>query len=538
MAYGTPRIDGRYALGALDLLENPQAVLPLGLINTEQVRGDDGRDTSEDPAFAHGEFDIVVDNPPFTRPGADNNSQDPDVPTTLFGDRDPDIAEQMRQTLSSMENSVGQGKAGLGSYFVDLADKMLKSDGQSVMGFILPITALISPEWQKVRDLWAQTYHDVVIVTIADAKTENCAFSADTNMAECLVVATKGRAENTGRGTFVCLHRRPNSQLEAFAIAKSIQDLKNVRRFEEPPIGGNPIKTGNEWVGSALNCPLVETWGTARVKDLSLIQSAYHLVNGRVWLPEQFEAIKIPMTTVGNIAIIGFDHRVIKDPASGAFDIEKGYAETDTYPGLWNLKANQQRSMVVQPDCHGSVRSNSWDKAHEILARNGRAHHNSSIRFNSNSLAVLFTERPSIGILLPNVVFNEELYDYIWTLWGNSTLGLLCYWTHCNKQHSGRGRIFIKGLKSMPTLDIRQLDETALQNAKRIFEEMKQQKMLPFNQMDEDAVRHELDRRLLSEVLGFGEVSHPEVHRGLRILRERLCAEPSIHGGKKSRVVL
>ena len=62
--------------------------------------------------------------------------------------------------------------------------------------------------------------------------------------------------------------------------------------------------------------------------------------------------------------------------------------------------------------------------------------------------------------------------------------------------------------------------------------------MLPFNQMDEDEVRQDLDQLLLVDVLGFGEGTHPEIHTGLRILRERLCAEPSIHGGKKSKVVL
>ena len=51
-------------------------------------------------------------------------------------------------------------------------------------------------------------------------------------------------------------------------------------------------------------------------------------------------------------------------------------------------------------------------------------------------------------------------------------------------------------------------------------------------QMDEDEVRQELDRLLLCDVLGFGEETHLEVHTGLRILRERLCAEPSIHGGR------
>ena len=80
MGYGTQRQDGKYAIGALDLLENPEATLPLGLINTERVQGDDHLDDTQGPEFRHGEFDIVVDNPPFTRTGADTSSDNPDVP--------------------------------------------------------------------------------------------------------------------------------------------------------------------------------------------------------------------------------------------------------------------------------------------------------------------------------------------------------------------------------------------------------------------------------------------------------------------------
>ena len=152
---------------------------------------------------------------------------------------------------------------------------------------------------------------------------------------------------------------------------------------------------------------------------------------------------------------------------------------------------------------------------------------------------MLFTEKPAIGIRsLPNVMFGNPLYDYTFALWGNSTLGLLCYWMHCNKRQSGRGAIRLTLLHSMPTLDMRQLDQTTLQNAQCIFEEVKHKPMLPFNQMFEDTVRQELDRRLLSEVIGISETTHPEIHMGLHRLRERLCAEPSIHGGKQSRVVL
>jgi hypothetical protein len=71
-----------------------------------------------------------------------------------------------------------------------------------------------------------------------------------------------------------------------------------------------------------------------------------------------------------------------------------------------------------------------------------------------------------------------------------------------------------------------------LVNAEQIFSEMKHERMLPFNEADRDTVRHELDRRFLMEVLG---VTSADVHTAVGRLREKLCAEPSIHGGKKSR---
>ena len=144
--------------------------------------------------------------------------------------------------------------------------------------------------------------------------------------------------------------------------------------------------------------------------------------------------------------------------------------------------------------------------------------------------------KPVLGISsLPSLVFDKPIYDYVWTLWGNSTLGLLLHWAHSGKQQPGRGASSRTALLRMPTLDVRCLSDEALANAERIFHTLKHKKdkrMLPFNEAAADSVRHELDRRLLSEVLGItSEDAHNAVHR----LRELLCAEPSIHGGKKSR---
>lgn len=91
---------------------------------------------------------------------------------------------------------------------------------------------------------------------------------------------------------------------------------------------------------------------------------------------------------------------------------------------------------------------------------------------------------------------------------------------------------------AMPTLDVRRLSADILANAERIFNALKQRELLAFHKVDTDTVRHELDRLLLSEVLGITESERPDVHEGLTLLRKMLSQEPSIHGGKKSKVKL
>lgn len=61
-------------------------------------------------------------------------------------------------------------------------------------------------------------------------------------------------------------------------------------------------------------------------------------------------------------------------------------------------------------------------------------------------------------------------------------------------------------------------------------------RFLPFDQIDEDPARIELDRVMLVKVLGFPEW-YCAFGGPMDILRRRLAREPQIHGGKKSRVV-
>ena len=152
MPYGRQE-DGSYALGALDLFDVPQGTLPPPLMSTavQQVGGADDTTVMTQQEFRHNEFDIVVLNPPFTRPDSDASSGTPKAVFKGSG-RDKEEEQNMRKARRQKDWRVGDGNAGLPSDFVDLADKMLKENGKSRMGLILPVTCLMSPHWQKVRD--------------------------------------------------------------------------------------------------------------------------------------------------------------------------------------------------------------------------------------------------------------------------------------------------------------------------------------------------------------------------------------------------
>ena len=519
--------NGDYAVGSLELLDD------MKLFDTEgeQVGGEENRIVDLQKEFPYKKFAVVIQNPPFTKPGADPAGIDGAKSPFQGSDRPQEYTKIMQTMLNKKVTHVADGQAGLSSYFVELAHRMLKSKG--TMGFILPATVLASPTAQKLRDMWTTEYHNLVVITIAEAKGLDCAFSADTNMAECIIVATKGKGNNTGRGKFACLHQRPQSLLEAVEIANRVVRNNGIHHLEDTPSGGDPIEIGEDILGYMLDCPLShgEGWVATRVKSMALLQSAHRLKIGKLELPMQElqeTVVKIPMCRVGDIATLGLAE------VRGVFRKEDSYQPNkDGYPCVWNANSEVQRSMVVLPDSRAIPFPNAEVAVQKRMERNSRTHYNMLMRFNTNSVIALFTEEPAIGpTSITNVAFENSRYEIPWTLWCNSTLGLFCHWMHSGKQNAGRGKLWITALRDLPTLDVRELSEEALVNAEALFERLKYKRMLPLNECDHDPVRHELDTDLLTEVLGIKDI---DVLASMQTLREMLCAEPSIHGGKKSK---
>ena len=130
--------------------------------------------------------------------------------------------------------------------------------------------------------------------------------------------------------------------------------------------------------------------------------------------------------------------------------------------------------MVCKPDSQLQVRQGMEAKAATVWDTASRAHINRDFTFGSQPLAVAFTDQESVGgRVWPNVTFGDKRFDYAFTVWGNSTLGLLSYWWHSSRQQSSKASMTIRSAETIPVLDFRALTDEQLLMAETIFNEFR-----------------------------------------------------------------
>ena len=551
--------DGNVAIGSLDLLAetvqrslmDTAAAVSAGGRAPERVRDLVSR-------VGHAQFDLVMMNPPFVRPtGIEAEKLGKGNPAFAAFNTSKATQKRMQRSLAKLRGGapIGTGNSGLAADFLDLALRKARPDG--VLALVLPLSAVSGKEWEEARRILGRRCQDITVVTIAGAGTFDSSFSADTGMADCLLVARTGDQQPEKRTTFVTLRRRPMSAVEAELLADEISriresgQLRAVERME----GQSTISIGDQECGVMLDAPLPESgpWPLVGILDGELAQVAWNLERGSLIPLGMPDAGFIGMSVqpIGEIGDRGPYHADIYwEQADGAprgpFELIKpAVSPAPSYPMLWAHYAKLERMLVVKPDSEGKMKAASGGltpsdlrtKAARIWGTATRAHYNRDLRFNSQSLIVAMTERPCIGgRAWPSVILEQREREYAFALWCNSTLGLLLHWWVANKTQSGRGTTTVTGIPNIPTLDVRTLTDEQVASAKAAFEALRERRFLPFDQIDEDPARAELDRRLLVDVLGLPETLC-EPDGPIDLLRRKLAHEPQIHGGKKTRVV-
>ena len=523
--------DRGVAVGSLDLIVAAQtrSLFATGQRRASGARGDVD---IQDVELPHESVDLVIMNPPFTRP---TNHEVAEVPVPSFAgfrtteDEQRAMSDRLADIRRELESPAGHGNAGLASNFIDLAHAKARPGG--VVALVLPIAAIQGGSWRAARNLLAARYTDVAVVTIAASGNLDRAFSADTGMAEALIVATKRRDRNgppAGTALFVNLHRRPATLLEAAEVAKLVAHLP------ETPATGR-LRAGDQPLGSYIRAPLNEG-GCAALRESALADTMMALRRGELRMPRYAERHTIPVTPLGRLGERGLLDRDIgnrndgKPPFRGPFKIVPVQG-VPSYPILWGHDAERERRMIVEPDSEGEVRPDSEDRAVAAWQTATRLHFNRDFQINSQSLAACLTpERALGGTAWPNFRLHDERWDEAMALWANSTPGLMSFWWAGSRQQQGRARITISGLPTLMVLDPRALPEAKLDQAAAIFERFRSVALMPANEAYRDDTRQALDRAVLVELLGLPD----DVLEAFANLRLQWCNEPSVHGGKST----
>ncbi len=552
VAYGK-QPNGNVALGSLDLLDH-QGKFEVHSITAKVVQGIGESEKETWRAIPNTAFDVVMMNPPFTR-ATRHEGQSLNVPNPMFAAFGSSAEEQklMADAVKSLtKDSKSHGNAGEASMFLVLADRKLKQNGK--LALVMPLSLISGESWENSRQLLAQNYSDLILISLSAADDKSMSFSADTDMGECLLIGKKSDKGST-RAFFVILNERPAYPLVGASEAEQIRRLiesANVRKLEDGPMGGTQIIFGKDIVGQILDAPLPSsgTWNVARISDISLAQTAYQMTKeNKLWLPsmQKSEIKDIPITVVEKIGQIGPIDRDIngKNPKGdirGPFDVYPIKPNTTpTYPVLWAHDAKRERAMMFDADCEGIPRKCSTQKEQELIDLKtdsvwntaSHCHFNRAFRFNSQSTGMQFTPRKTIGgQAWQSVRLSSAEQEKALVLWANTTLGLLLRWWHSNKQQSGRGSVTKSALHTLPVLDITALTSKQFKEAVKIFDSMCDKPMLPLHQMDKDPVRKKLDEQFCKKVL---DLSESVLAKGgsLELLREKFSKEPSVRGNKK-----
>ena len=257
--------DGSVKLGAIEFLSSQGA---LSIIDTGATGIGASGEASADPwvvlggaEIADASFDLVIMNPPFTRltGGGGKTSEIPLPMFAAFGNEKDEQKLMSARTKTLTDGTCAHGNAGEASIFVQVAHNKVRHGGY--LALVLPLTFLSGAAWEDCRELIRKNYKNIVVATIAGSKSGSFAFSADTDVGECLLVAQ--RSDNlpppllspaADRLTSVSLTTKPSAPFEGTEIARLIRkkiQTGNVATLEAGPLGGTPLKLGVIHIGGS-----------------------------------------------------------------------------------------------------------------------------------------------------------------------------------------------------------------------------------------------------------------------------------------------
>ncbi|MXW42287.1 MAG: hypothetical protein F4X48_08265 [Acidimicrobiia bacterium] len=539
-------------IGSLELLDTDVKGTPslFGRQSDQQVAGtSDGADGGDYLAVVEsGSCDLVIMNSPYGRATKHSRTSATHAGRTIelippfaaFGASPEDQRTMSNRLNKIIERSRGaaHGNAGMGSYFFDLAHAKVKSGG--VVALVLPLTSATGKDWSKFRGLLASHYDDIVFVGLAGATDDERQFSADTGIAETLVIATRRhQARDTddepAKVRWVSLDTRPPSEPEAVITARSISENRCKTTFTS-------LRLGSTEIGRIVEAG-IENGGLLAIKSQTVAETYSGIVVGELRL-QRFAPASLPIIPLNELGERGPYHLDIatsrdsqgsKVDRAPFFIDQPGPPGSDPFPMLWahDAVSGRESSIETYPDRAGSVREGQNDSARQLFKNWAvRLHINQDFDLGSQMLAAAVTPKRALGgRAWPGFKPRNPAHTEFLALWMNTTLGLFIFWSTSSRQQKRRSIHTVTSFPLLPVYDPRSLSAPQIKKAAALFEKTKTWQLLPANQANIDENRMRLDRSVLCELLGLPllcKSTDEEFLDALAVLRTAWCAEPHI----------
>ena len=454
------------------------------------------------------------------------------------------VMQYYKRQADRRVKGVANGNAGLASFMHVIEHELLAYGG--VHGKVLPLKAAHAETWDGFRRNIENDYRDVVVISTAAG--DGTSLSADTNVQEMLVVATKqsragkGEVETGGDRAITCVNltRTFVSRVEAKMFADAIRrEMAKGEPTGEISVGGvvgsyyrmTNLGEGKPW--SALGSSGKYTTLTEEVTA------------GNAWNPDTGRVVQfaLPMTTLGKLIVKGPTHHYIGISSdsvgthpTGAFlfhpDGKKDSSYIQSNPSLWNVQAGKQVSITCQPTHYGEPRSTPTE-AEDMLKSAGNFHLSRGLRMSAQKIAVAYTETACMGGRSWNTIKAEEGVIKAVALFLNSTYGILIRAGYGQSSDLGRSPIQVNAIDDHPVPDFAG-DTPAAAEARGIalenFDGLRKLELERIALAVVDRNRAEIDR-VVTLMLGLPYDGGME--NMLAEWRRMMCLQPAINANNK-----
>jgi len=266
-----------------------------------------------------------------------------------------------------------------------------------------------------------------------------------------------------------------------------------------------------QWTSWLLPCAFAQS---------DLIRAAYHLLQGRLWLPGFGIKGQFPIAPLSTFGNLGPDGRDIHD----GFRLSK---TKTAYAAFWGTDNKAILTMSQEPNYYLSPlykhqKRRPLRKVEDLWPLAGKILLGARLWLHTRRLWGIRLNTPVLSnVWWPFSLkdnFNHEIYEKVITLWSNCTLNLLILLA-LRQETRGAWVQFKKPIMlGLPVLDLSKLSEPQLGILAAAYDEVADKPVLTFPEMAADPVRASIDAAV-AQALNLPDFS---------ILRRLLAQEPVV----------